>query len=53
MEDQAGPFAWMAWTPVVAVFFAALGLVLVGIGSEARFPSARAELNTQAFERPL
>jgi hypothetical protein len=27
-------------------------LVLVGIGSEARFPSARAELNNQAFEHP-
>jgi predicted small integral membrane protein len=40
MEGEAGPFAWMAWTPVVAVFFAAIGLMLVGMAVwEVRSPS--------------
>ena len=40
MEGEAGPFAWMAWTPVVAVFFVAIGLLLVGMAAwEVRSPS--------------
>ena len=40
MESEAGPFAWMAWTPVVAVFFVAIGLMLVGMAVwEVRSPS--------------
>jgi predicted small integral membrane protein len=40
MESEAGPFAWMAWTPVVAVFFAAIGVTLVGMAVwEVRSPS--------------
>ena len=40
MEGEAGTFAWMAWTPVVAVFFAAIGLLLVGMAVwELRSPS--------------
>jgi predicted small integral membrane protein len=40
MESEVGGFAWMAWTPVVAVFFAGIGLVLVGMTVwELRSPS--------------
>ena len=40
MEGEAGAFAWMAWTPVVAVFFVAIALTLVGMAVwEVRSPS--------------
>jgi predicted small integral membrane protein len=40
MESEVGGFAWMAWTPVVAVFFAGIGLLLVGMTVwELRSPS--------------
>jgi predicted small integral membrane protein len=40
MESDVGIFAWMAWTPVVAAFFVALGLTLVGMAVwEVRSPS--------------
>jgi predicted small integral membrane protein len=40
MESDVGILAWMAWTPVVAAFFVALGLTLVGMAVwEVRSPS--------------
>jgi predicted small integral membrane protein len=40
MESEPGPFAWMAWTPVVALFFVTIGLTLVGMAVwEVRSPS--------------